>query len=534
MSDIKSFKYSKDEFDKIRQYRFGTNWPVVYIAENGNEAYIGETINAYNRSKQHYDNPDRRRLTSIHILSDDEFNKSAALDIESWLIQYMSADEVFLMQNSNAGLQNHNYFDREKYKAKFELTWNKFIELGLAKHTLSELRNSDLFKYSPYKSLNEDQLVVAKSIYDDLVQGSTSTFMVTGRPGTGKTVLATYLFKYLKEQRETQNWNMALIVPMSSLRQTIKKVFSKIKSLSANMVIGPSDVVKSDYDLVLVDEAHRLRRRRNIVNYASFDATNASLGLGNEGTELDWIKLSSNKSVLFYDQLQSIKPSDVRPDDFSKLQAKQYTLKTQMRVGAGDEFLKFIDDLFDLRSPTKKEFQNFDFRVFDDLNHMFNEIKQKDQKMGLSRMVAGYAWPWHTAQGTKEYDIEIGGYRAAWNSTSTDWVNSANAINEVGCIHTVQGYDLNYVGVIIGPEFKYDPARHKFIVDQQQYFDRNGRAGIQDPKELEQYIINIYKTLITRGIHGVYLYICDPQLKRYIKSCTSKPSLIDYLVNYEK
>lgn len=94
-----------------------------------------------------------------------------------------------------------------------------------------------------------------------------------------------------------------------------------------------------------------------------------------------------------------------------------------------------------------------------------------------------------------------------------DWVNSPNAINEVGCIHTIQGYDLNYAGVIIGPEISYDPVQNKIVVDPKKYRDKNGRIGVEDMAELERYVINIYKTLLTRGIKGTYIYVADPALR---------------------
>lgn len=93
----------------------------------------------------------------------------------------------------------------------------------------------------------------------------------------------------------------------------------------------------------------------------------------------------------------------------------------------------------------------------------------------------------------------------------------AYAINEVGCIHTVQGYDLNYVGVIIGPELYYDKNAKKFGINKEKYFDINGRNGIVDPDELERYIVNIYKTLLTRGIKGTYIYIVDKNFRQYFK-----------------
>lgn len=517
MTIIKTLPFNKEDFNKIREYQFGKNWPVVYILENGKEIYIGETINAYYRSRQHYENPERQKLKTIHILTDEEFNKSAALDIESWLIQYILADGQYVLQNRNDGLKNHNYYDRAKYKAKFEIAWDNLREKGLVKNSLEDLKNSDLFKYSPYKSLSEDQLFVAKKIFKDIKNNETNTFIVNGKPGTGKTILATYLFKYLKEKDETKHMNIGLVVPMTGLRNTIKKVFSKIKGLKSSMVIGPSDVVKEKYDVLIIDESHRLQRRKNIPNYGAFDNTNRELGLDDEGTQLDWIMKSSKHQIFFYDKNQSIKPADVRPEDFEKLNSKKYEIKIQMRVEAGEDYIKMIEDIFEYKKPLNTSFSDYEFKIFDNVDEMISIIKEKDKKHKLSRVVAGYAWPWHTAHGTRDYDIEIDGHKLIWNSTASDWVNSPNAINEVGCIHTVQGYDLNYVGVIIGPEFSYDALNKKFKVDKEKYFDINGRNGITDPNELERYIINIYKTLLTRGIKGTYIYIVDEGLRNYFK-----------------
>ncbi len=522
MSDIKTFPFNKEDFDQIKNFKFGKNWPVVYVLEDKKEIYIGQTVNVHARSKQHYENPERAKLKQIHIITDEEFNISAAFDIEAWLIQYISADEKFVLQNSNGGLKNHNYYDKAKYKAKFEIAWDNLRQMGLVKNTLEDLKNSDLFKYSPYKSLTEDQFTVARQIFKDLKKNEINTFIVNGKPGTGKTILATYLFKYLKEQDETKNMNIGLVVPMASLRKTITRVFSKIKGLKSNMVIGPNDVVKDKYDLLIVDESHRLQRRKGIMGYGAYDNVNRGFGLGNEGTQLDWIMKSSKHQIFFYDQNQSVKPADIRPEDFKKLNSKKYELVSQMRVEAGEEYIKFIEDFFDLKTPQNTNFSNYDFKIFDNAEKMVNEIKEKDKKHKLARVVAGYAWPWHTAHGTRDYDIEIGDLKLVWNSTAQDWVNSPNAINEVGCIHTVQGYDLNYVGVIIGPEFSYDIENRKFKVDKEKYFDTNGRNGITDPNELERYIINIYKTLLTRGIKGTYVYVVDENLRNYLNQIVNK------------
>ena len=190
---------------------------------------------------------------------------------------------------------------------------------------------------------------------------------------------------------------------------------------------------------------------------------------------------------------------------------------------AGSEYIDFINDIFLHKQPLKTTFSNYEFKIYDAADTMVEDIKLKNKEHGLSRIVAGYAWPWHTNPKKKDkqlksHDIEIGDLKLVWNSSAQDWVNSENAINEVGCIHTVQGYDLNYVGVIIGPEFGYNHKAKKFKIDKTKYFDINGHAGVRDPQELEQYIINIYKTLCTRGIKGTYIYIVDKELREYFKS----------------
>jgi DUF2075 family protein len=148
---------------------------------------------------------------------------------------------------------------------------------------------------------------------------------------------------------------------------------------------------------------------------------------------------------------------------------------------------------------------------------MREAIKEKNNEYGLCRMVAGYAWDWKTKNDDSiDYDIEIDGLKLKWNSKTQDWVNSENSINEVGCIHTIQGYDLNYTGVIIAPEFGYDLDKGEFFVDKEKYKDTAGYVGIENEEELFEYIKNIYKTLLTRGIKGTYVYVSNESLKDYL------------------
>ena len=119
------------------------------------------------------------------------------------------------------------------------------------------------------------------------------------------------------------------------------------------------------------------------------------------------------------------------------------------------------------------------------------------------------------------YDLEIDGYKYIWNSQPYDWINSSNSINEIGSIHTTQGFDLNYTGLIIGNELKYDNKNHQFIVDKKNYFDVKGKADTTD-EELLKYLLNIYCTMMTRGMLGTYIYVCDKTLKEYLEKYISR------------
>jgi DUF2075 family protein/DNA replication protein DnaC len=514
MSEIHSFSFSPEGIEKIRSHKYGSDWPVVYLIENGKELYVGESIRAYARTHQHLENPVRRRLKSIHILADDEMNKSAALDIESSLIEYMAADGLYTLQNGNGGLQDHNYYDRERYTAKFETIWKTLQEKKLAKNDLLQIRNSDLFKYSPYKTLTDDQYLIATKLLELISKNEKNTYLIHGGPGTGKTILATYLMKRLVQEGEQ---NAGLVIAMTSLRKTLQKVFRNVPGLKPSMVIGPGDVVKKKYNVLIVDEAHRLRQRRNIPNYGMFDKTNKHLGFDKNADELDWVLHSANQVILFYDEKQSVRPSDISPGRVAAHATQEFKLKQQIRVKGGEAYLELIDSLLEGKKAKRPKLNEYDFQLYDDISQMVRDIKSREKEHSLARLVAGYAWEWKSRTDASKHDIEIGKERLTWNTQLSDWVNSPNAINEVGCIHTIQGYDLNYAGVIIGPELKYDPAAKELVVDRTEYKDSNGHKGVHDPEELKRYIINIYKTLLTRGILGTYVYAVDENLRSYLK-----------------
>lgn len=518
MYEIKHFNYSKTSLEKVRDYRFGSNWPIVYILEDGKEAYVGEAGSAYRRAHQHMQNPERLKLKNLYIIADDEYNKSATLDIESSLIKYMSGDGKYLLQNGNGGIQESDYYDRERYQTKFEVIWDELRKRKIVNNDWKQIENTDLFKYSPYKSLSPDQLNVVESILNSIKNQEQCSFLVSGEPGTGKTIVASYLMKLFASKKWSKDLKIGLVIPMTSLRKTLKRVFRSVKGLSPKMVLGPYDVVKEKYDLLIVDEAHRLQRRVNLTNFPAYDAVNQKLGL-KKGTQLDWIMKSSRHQILFYDKFQSIRPGDIRPEELNKYKFEKYELESQMRVKGGRDYIMYIRNILDVAQKESIKFSDYELKLFENINEMKSAVEERDKREGLSRLLAGYAWEWKTNNDEYiDYDIEIEGVKLKWNSVTEDWVNSADAINEVGCIHTIQGYDLNYAGVIIGPEILYDEKNNQIVVDKDKYLDFNGRRAISDPKELEIYIKNIYKTLLTRGIYGTYVYVVDKALREYMRA----------------
>lgn len=560
------------ESELLENHKDRLNWPLVYFLENSlskpgekGDAYVGETTDVVNRLKTHAKTEKKQTLNSVRLIVSEIFNKSATLDLESNLIRYISADGKYTLQNGNLGITNHQYYQQELYWNLFKDVWNELRSLGIARHSLNHIDNSDLFKYSPYKSLSVEQIKSLKTILNCLLDPNAKMSLIEGGAGTGKSILAIFLFKLLKTDLSDFNYSdfdeqdlelfellkgvkkkyeelrVALVIPMASFRQTISKVFKNIKGLSNKMVIGPSDLVKDKYDLLIVDEGHRLRRRVNLGSYyGTFDANCIKLGLDKiTASELDWIQLQSEKSIIFYDRFQSIKPSDVEFKSFEKLRLLPDTrveiLNYQLRVKGGNKYVKLVHKMFssEISDRNPPNLGQYDFKIFDDLNDMVSTIKNRDQTFGLSRMVAGFAWDWVSKNNKDLYDINIGETKLRWNSVDKDWVNSLNAINEVGCIHTTQGYDLNYTGIIIGPELDYDFDTRSFIVYKDRYKDKNGKNSIKDNEVLKEYVINIYKTIMLRGILGTYLYVCNPNLRKYLSQFINKEISLKAISNLE-
>lgn len=243
-------------------------------------------------------------------------------------------------------------------------------------------------------------------------------------------------------------------------------------------------------------------------------------------TKLDWILAKSRHQIILLDAAQGVRPADLPTELLSGLVAdtrasrRHSQLRTQMRVKAGSDFVSYVRWILDphpLSYPrVRQDFGEYDSRSFDSVAHMRDQIFQRNAEVGLSRMIAGFAWPWKSKKNRNEFDIEIGETRLRWNSVIADWIASSKALEEVGSIHTVQGYDLNYVGVILGLDLRFDPERRRLFIDRNSYFDKKGKENNPvlgrkySDDDLLRFITQIYAVLMTRGICGTYVHACDP------------------------
>ena len=230
----------------------------------------------------------------------------------------------------------------------------------------------------------------------------------------------------------------------------------------------------------------------------------------------------SKCAVLFYDYNQVVGPSGIDYERFEEKMRNPYkkhtisyfTLATQMRVQGGNDYIAFIKDLLAGVADRKYHSKKYDLKLYSDFSKFEKDMYVKEEETGLSRMVAGYAWPWISKNDRSKKDIEIQGVKRMWNHCTEGWVHTGEAIDEVGCIHSIQGYDLNYAFVILGNDIGYDKTTGQIIIRSECYFDKNGKITASY-EELKEYITNVYYVLMTRGIKGTYLYVCDDELREY-------------------
>lgn len=421
---------------------------------------------------------------------------------------------------------------------------NKYIQYGDDRETLYLIDNG---KIRPSKSLQDslsnmlkgnrefvmidDQKIVyetalsmARKSYED---GQKRVLIVKGGPGTGKSVLAINLLVNLTNENMVCQYVTKNAAPRNVYASKLSGELKKTRI--DNLFKGSGCFVESaenEFDVLLADESHRLNAKSGVFK--------------NQGeNQIKEIIHAGKFSVFFIDESQRIDIYDIGSVDEIQKYVRQagaeceiLELESQFRCNGSDGYIAWIDDVLQIRKTANKNgFDlDYDIQIFDNPNDMKKRIFEINEKNNKARLLAGYCWEWIKEGKNKSniYDITIPEYDFAmsWNlGNSSTWAIDPESVNEIGCIHTSQGLEFDYVGVIIGEDLRYEDG--KIITDfTKRAKTDNSLKGIKKMysensekalKLADEIIKNTYRTLLTRGQKGCYIYCVDKQLSDYLK-----------------
>lgn len=445
-------------------------------------------------------------------------------------------------------LDNHLYHDIIKQAPMYLKQDTKKLREFIKKHIKKSDQGKNLYqiehgKIRPSKALQDsivsmiqgnqefymiDEQKVVYSTIKKLVQNAVLkdekyTIIVEGGPGTGKSVIAinllaefrSYLVNYVTKNAAPRN------VYFEKMKQGKYKL-NYVKNLfkgSGSYI----DAKTNEFDCLIVDEAHRLNQKSGMF-----------MNLGEN--QIKEIINASRVSVFFIDEDQIVTTKDFGSIEEIKKQAKllgskiysgdDFKLVSQFRCNGSDGYIAFLDNLLQIRPTANFDgFDlDFDLRIYDDPVKMREDLRKLNEINNKARMIAGYCYEWVTQKGADEnlFDIEIGqDFKAKWNFSSTNtWAIDQDSFDQVGCIHTSQGLEFDYVGIIIGKDLIYQDG--KVITD----FTKRAKSdaslkGIKSNKNhdlADRIIRNTYKTMMTRGQKGCFVYCEDLKLTNYFKS----------------
>lgn len=384
-------------------------------------------------------------------------------------------------------------------------------------------------------SLLNDQ-IVAKNVIIDKVRkaekrNEKNVVIIKGGPGTGKTVIALHILAEMAAKKKS-------IFFSSKSKPLIEAIKHKVASKDAGLLfvnLGtfvPSRTKENQFDILIVDEAHRIGKTSNHQFTKSFDRTDMP--------QVDQLVRCAKTSIFFIDDKQVIRFLEVGNTDLIKESAKKYNctvneveLISQFRCAGSDNYLEWLESV--LGHSTEKKFFNvnkdrFDFQIIESPEKLYEIIKQKDSEKGVSaRLTSGFCWKWSQKldeNGELVKDVKIGDFAMPWETHDKitppkgyvkwyEWAYKPEGIKQVGCIYTAQGFEFDYVGVIVGSDLKYDKINDCLI---------GNPAGTKDPILLRskdrfgEYVKNIYRVLMSRGMKGCYIYFIDKDVENYFKS----------------
>lgn len=567
---IKQIKDSRDALDFFEKVSLPEedektqdiimNFPTVYIhnwQESGDfEVYVGESNDIFKRTRQHYDAAsDKSRWqskllekdASLFIIGHEHFNKSLTLDIENRLMHYMmSVDRVKHVHNLRDNPQT-SYYPMEELDDIFSKIWR-----GLRKEnkdlfpTESAIKDSAIYKASPLHKLTKEQekardLIIHK-VSNALKNNETRQLIfIDGEAGTGKTVLNSSTFYELYCQAEENNRNLKcfLLVNHDEQITVYEQIAEKLGLIEkyGQVVSKPTTFINNHskdepVDIAFVDEAHLLLTQGK----QSYRGKN----------QLNDIMDRARVTVVMFDENQILTTEQFWEAQIleqyrnqAKLEENHIVLKKQLRMQADPATMDWIDSFTKERRVKKipNKFGGYAIKIFANPELLDLEIQRRAQESdsALSRIIATYDWQYSSNhkmedQVMKYWEVLIGKWHKPWNREleselskkekrdikGLTWAEQPQTINEVGSTFTIQGFDLNYAGVILGPSVKYrdgkiifDPTASK---NEKAVRNRTLSDGTKQ-KFGETLIQHEVRVLMTRGVNGMYIYACDPELR---------------------
>lgn len=372
------------------------------------------------------------------------------------------------------------------------------------------------------KVVYEDAMDLAHRAQDEGKQ----VLIVEGGPGTGKSVVAVNLLVATTGERMTSKYVTKNAAPRAvyenKLTQTMRKTaFSHLFIGSGSFTKTPVDT----YDVLIVDEAHRLNEKSGLY--------------GNMGeNQIKELIQSARCTVFFVDDAQQVTLKDIGDKQSIRMWGESLganvvdtSLQSQFRCNGSDGYLAWLDHILGIRETANPELDSaeFDFRVLDSPDELNSLIRSRNAEANRSRMVAGYCWPWTSRKDPDAFDITFDefDFKAKWNLSKDGglWIISPESVNEVGCIHTCQGLELDYVGVIIGDDLRVENGEVVTDASKRASSDRSvhgwrklSEAGPEGTARIDAVIRNTYRTLMTRGMKGCYVYCTDSALAEHFRS----------------
>ncbi|MES1080919.1 DUF2075 domain-containing protein [Limosilactobacillus fermentum] len=563
---IKEYPYNNqglkelEEGESREESKIISRYPTVYVVNDKKKkkiysVYVGETNNIAKRTAQHlHDDPKSRedwrelsesKTAKMYVIGHQHFNKSMTLDIENQLMLYLSSVEnVKALYNRRSNDQDE-YYPVNEVQDIFTQIWTqlhqKNSELFPAMDVLKDLA---IFKASPFHKLTHEQLE-AKNLIMERVNSSLDNdeegqlIMVTGEAGAGKTVLLSNLFYDLVGYKKYGHpLNVHIMVNHDEQVKVYREISKKL-GIDVNLVGKPTSFINKGEkaDVILVDEAHLLWTQGK----QSYQGTNQLEDLRKLGKVVviifDQHQVLRSQQIVEAAQLQRMVGEALKSDNLIEL-------KNQLRIDANESTIQWVRDLVDHQKVGKLQSDSkYEIKVFDSPKDLENAIQIKNRSdldshyaNGISRLIATFDWTFSTgskpADGSPTWDVKIGDWRMPWNNQlktkqkrsvsyrNLSWAERSETINEVGSTYTIQGFDLNYAGVIIGPSVKYRDGMIVFDPKAHANKDANQKRTLQSGEKrsfAEKLIRNELNVLLTRGVHGLYIYAVDPELREALK-----------------